>query len=83
MAKKEEKMYQVKVKVDIPGFRNKFYTGLSVAYNPDMAKDQAMASTLSAMVRNTQVTDIVTSEHITVTKCDLVKQDFFIKPDIS
>lgn len=73
------KMYAVKVRVAIPGFKTKFYHGLVVTHNPKKAQDLAIDRMLHSVIRsNPDLSNILNRDNITATKCEKVKDDFFI-----
>lgn len=75
----KNKSYQVKLKIDIPGYRNKFFEGIALAESPQKAKDLAIDYTLECVLKgNEPLKGVLTRDHIKATKCDKIKDDFIV-----
>ncbi|MGV3705429.1 MAG: hypothetical protein ACO1NU_08625 [Arcticibacter sp.] len=76
------KIYSVKVRVSIPGFRNMFYQGLAFAKSPDQAKQLSLEHLLLGIQKSNPTNLNLTSENLTVTMCEKVKDDFLVNDKI-
>lgn len=68
-------MYQVKLKVIAPGYKNKFLTGISSAKTPERAKTQAVERLKLELEKSNGRT-----LKVEATKCILIKIDFHCNP---
>ena len=70
------KWYQVKLKMSKVGYKNKFFTGVSIAKNAEIAKQQAVE-----FIKKEIEAKINLSINVEAIKCEIIKKEFLINPE--